>query len=430
MSTNFYSWLNNINNKSSLQSIYLSTELNKKVEFFTEVEGENKNIVVTPPEQVSTESTTSEEQTVDQEKSLKDEKQTVDQEKSLCRLAFDYYDLYDSSNPFVIKGNDINYSFKNNIASSDDLVKIGYNNSQTFNKYVENYNPNNIDETEKAINKLFENTPLKLGCCFRKSSSDNGKRSVVVRTPLNPYDSNVDSDLKKFDFKFKTLTIPENSCPANYYGDSIECNTLYEVYCKNIINEFDKKGLPLDDFKKYSPECACYAPKYEKEKIYPDNTPPACYKYGCENRNNIAAYVDPISRNNPCDITVCQNILSLQNVSAGGNINVDAKLQNSCGEYLPGNKSTNKVEDPDLVTDNVEKKNGTSSTGGTSGAGINDTNGTGGTSGSGINDKTGASGTNTGKIDPQSNMLLYILIPIICSFFLFLLFIFMSRKNK
>lgn len=297
-----------------------------------------------------------------------DSSSVQDESIKLCRSAFDYYDLYKSSNPYVIKGNDINYTFKNNIISSADLIKLGNENSQTFNKFIPNYNPNNIEQTKKAIDELFKNTPLKLGCCFRNSATDNTKKSVVVRTPLNPYDTDIDPDLLKFDFKFKTLDIPEGACPATYYGNSLDCNTLYDVYCRNMANEFNKNGFTLDDFKKYAPECACYAPKYDKEKIYPDNTPPACYKQGCENRNNIAAYVDPLSRNNPCDITVCQNILNLENVKAGGNVTVNAKLENTCGEYIPGNKSTDTIKDKGVssetekVDESIDSKTGTPST--------------------------------------------------------------------
>ena len=51
-----------------------------------------------------------------------------------------------------------------------------------------------------------------------------------------------------------------------------------------------------------------YLFKTELQKIYPDNTPPACYKTNCDKINNPTAYIDPISRENQCDITVCQNI--------------------------------------------------------------------------------------------------------------------------
>jgi hypothetical protein len=350
------------------------------------------------------------------------------QGKNYCRSAYDYYDLYDSSNPFVIKGNDIYYSLKNGLTNTSDLIKIGYNNSQIFNNYVPNYNPDNPNDTNTAINKLFENTPLKLGCCYRRSNNDNSEKSVVVRTPLNPYDTNAESDFKKFDFKFKTLSIPANSCPSNFYGDSLECNALYETYCKNVITHFNSKNLPLDDFKKYAPECACYAPKYKKEEIYPDNTPPACYKLGCENRNNIAAYVDPISRNNPCNQTICQNILSLENVTAGGDIKIDEKLENSCADYLPGNKSTNTKEVPDSAK--INNKDGTTSgttygttSGTTDGITSGTTSGTtGGTTGGTIDGTT--SGTN------QSFIIITIVVAIIIIILSIFSVIMFGRKKK
>lgn len=275
----------------------------------------------------------------------------------MCKLAFNNYDLYNSSNPFVVKGKDINYSFKNQITDSAELANIGADNYKTFGKLVTDYDPNNYQKTDEGINKLFINIPKKLGCCLRNSQNDNKARTVIVRTPLNPYDT-YDSMTKKFDFKFKTLDIPENSCPTDFYAGSNECNTLYEAYCKNIISEFNKNNFKVDDFKNYSPECACYAPKYEKELIYPDSTPPACYKQGCENILDPVAYIDPISKNNPCDITVCQNIFKAENIiTQGGDVNINATLQNSCGKYLEPPKveeNEKKISDPISDTTKTE----------------------------------------------------------------------------
>lgn len=271
------------------------------------------------------------------------------QGSQMCKLAFNNYDLYNSSNPFVVKGKDIDYSFKNQITDVAELVNIGNDNYKTFGKLVSDYDPNSYQKTDEGINKLFVSAPKKLGCCLRKNQDDNSARTVVVRTPLNPYEK-YDQMTKKFDFKFKTLNIPENSCPVDFYAGSNECNTLYEAYCKNIISEFNKKNFKLDDFKNYSPECACYAPKYEKELIYPNNTPPACYKLGCKNILDPIAYVDPISRNNQCDILVCQNIFKAENISAeNGNININATLQNSCGKYLEPPKDNKKTQDGSTI---------------------------------------------------------------------------------
>jgi hypothetical protein len=253
---------------------------------------------------------------------------------SLCKVAFDNYDLYPSSNPLVVKGNDINWNYKNNITDYDTLYKIGTSNYTALNNIIPNYNPNDIESTKKAFNTLLEQSPKKIGCCFRQKGDDS-KRTVLARTPLNPDDKTITPPFDQYDFKFKSLDIPAGTCPVTYFGGSTDCNAFFDVYCKNVINEFQKKNFKPEDFTKYAPECACYAPKTELQQIYPDNTPPACYKNGCDNIINPTCYIDPISRAQPCDITVCQNIFNAQVGNVGGNVIIDPKLENTCGASAP-----------------------------------------------------------------------------------------------
>lgn len=257
----------------------------------------------------------------------------------ICKNAYDNYNLYSSTNPFVVRANDINMNFKNNITNPVVLSDMGTQNYQVINNIINDYNPNDDTLTKKAFDEILTSAPLKTGCCFR-SIDDNKQRNVLVRIPLNP-NENIDPLLKKFDFKFKSLRIPENSCPNNYYGGSNECNTFFDVYCTNLVNEFNKLNLGLDDFTKFAPECACYAPKTNVQKIYPPTTPPACYKTNCDNVINPIAYIDPISRNNPCDLKICNNIFNANNIKAGGNVNISAKLESSCGDNLPKDTSNN-----------------------------------------------------------------------------------------
>lgn len=250
-----------------------------------------------------------------------------------CKNAYDNYNLYPSSNSFVVRGNDINMDFKNNINDSIVLSDMGTKNYQVLNNIIKDYNPHNDESTKSAFDDVLKNAPLKTGCCFR-TKNDEKERNVLVRIPLNP-NENVDPLLKKFDFKFKSLKIPENSCPINYYGGSNDCNTFFDVYCKNLLNEFTKLNLPIDNFTKFAPECSCYAPNSNVENIYPPTTPPACYKTNCDNIIDPIAYIDPISRNNSCDLTICNNIFNANNITAGGNVNISAKMESVCGNNLP-----------------------------------------------------------------------------------------------
>ena len=328
----------------------------------------------------------------------------------ICNKAYDNYNLYPSKNQFVVRGNDININFKNNITDPVVLSDIGTQNYQVINDIVKDYNPNDDSMTKTAFDEILKKAPIKTGCCFR-SKDDNKQRNVLVRIPLNP-NENVDPLLKKFDFKFKTLVIPENSCPINFYGGSNECNTFFDVYCTNLVNEFYKLNLPLENFNKFAPECACYAPKTDIQNVYPPTTPPACYKTNCDNVINPIAYIDPISRNNPCDLRVCNNIFNANNIQAGGNVNINAKLISSCGDNLPkpkdiSNNTTNKTETNDISNNPGTNNPGTNNPG-TNNPGTNNP----GTNNPGTNN-TGTNNTGTKLYSISDGIMLIIIIFII-----------------
>ncbi len=328
---------------------------------------------------------------------------------SLCKVAFDNYDLYPSTNPFVVKGNDINWNYQNNITDYDTLYKLGTSNYTALNNIIPDYNPNDIESTKTAFNILLQQSPKKIGCCFRQQG-DNSKRTVLARTPLNPDDKSVTPPFDQYDFKFKSIDIPGGTCPVSYYGGSTDCNAFFDVYCKNILNEFKKNNFNPNDFTKYAPECACYAPKTETQQIYPDNTPPACYKTGCDNIINPTAYIDPISRSTPCDITVCQNIFNAQVGNVSGNVTIDPKLENTCGKYSDSSGSsdssasttpssnastsgTSGSSGSTTTPSNASTSGSTGSTTPSSNASTSGTSGTTGTTGS-----SGSSGSNMGVV--------------------------------
>ena len=266
---------------------------------------------------------------------------------SMCKSAYENYNLYPSTNPFVVRGNDLNTNFKNIITDSATLSKIGTKNYGALNNLVNNYNPNNDIATSESFNILLQQAPLKAGCCLKKKD-DTSQKTSLVRTPLSPNDT-VDPLFKKFDFKFKSIPIPEESCPVDYYSGSPNCNAFYDVYSQNMITQLNKQGIEVDNFLKYAPECACYAPRTKVQEVYPDNTPPACYKTNCDVIGNPTAYVDPISRSTPCDITVCNNVFNATIGNVGGNVTINPKLENSCGKFSPSTANTN--------TENTNKAN-------------------------------------------------------------------------
>ncbi len=302
--------------------------------------------------------------TVENEKSQTQTNEPVIQtpnSNSLCKVAFDNYDLYPSTNPFVVRGNDINWNYTNNITDYATLNQLGKSNYTTLNTIIPNYNPNDIESTKSAFNTLLQKAPMKIGCCFR-GKGDESKRTVLVRTPLNPNDKTVVPPFDQYDFKFKSLDIPAGTCPVNYYGGSDDCNAFFDVYCKNILNEFQKNNYKPEDFVKYAPECACYAPRTQVQEVYPVNTPPACYKNDCNNIENPKAYIDPISRAQPCDLVVCNNIFNTKVGNVGGSVNINAKLANECGKFAPKNDTNATQTGNTGTTDTTNKDTSTPST--------------------------------------------------------------------
>jgi hypothetical protein len=206
-----------------------------------------------------------------------------------------------------------------------------------------NYDPTNIQQTQYAIDNILQETALKVGCCKRTSYDDNSPQTAVVRVPIHP------SVQSEYGFKYKEMNIPANQCPTYYYADSQLCNAFYDVYCQNIFNAFSETKLPPDQLLNYAPECACYIPNTEQQSYIPPGTPAACYKQGCSIANKDV-YLDTVSRNNPCDIKICQNIFSAQNVHSNSSVTIDPVLKNTCSEYL--NRSFLQQVIP-IITDDI-----------------------------------------------------------------------------
>jgi hypothetical protein len=247
----------------------------------------------------------------------------------LCQKAFDYYNLYPSTNPLVIKGRNINQAIPNTIDNNltlQNLASIYKNNL---------ININTPEGIKNGINTLMNDAPIKLACCGRTNNTNNTALPLNTRVPLSPNVASQNPLLKSFNFQNEIITIPPNSCPANLTPNSTDCNAFFGVYCENVINTFNKQNLPQKEFINYAPECACYVPKTPEQKYYPAGAPSICYKDGCT--QNSISYLDTTSQgpNAKCDMTICQNIVNTAGLTAGGNANITPTLQNQCGQYIP-----------------------------------------------------------------------------------------------
>ena len=259
----------------------------------------------------------------------------IESEPSLCNKAFEYYHLYNTDNPLVVKGRDIDYSMKNTITNYEELYDLANANPNSF------ASTNTASQMALSVNQLISQTPLKMACCLRKKG-DTGTQNIKVRVPLSPNVASENTMLKKMDFQNDTMQIPLNQCPVNMYNGSEECDTFYDVYCKNVANYYKQQGLDPNDFVNFAPECACYAPtKGTKNYAVPSGIPAKCYKEGCS-VDNESAYIDPSSRTGQCNLTVCSSLVNLSGLKAGGNVSVNPVVENNCG---PGAVETEQTED-------------------------------------------------------------------------------------
>jgi len=260
--------------------------------------------------------------------------QQINNSPNLCSKAFEYWNLYPSTNPLVIRGRNINQGLINNITDPNILGNL----ANTYSKSITDSNSTSGINT--GLNEILSETPLKLGCCSR-ISTNNTSQIANIKVPLSPTIAQENSLLKSFNFQKENIVIPAETCPANLYSTSQDCNSFYGVYCENVINQFNNSNLPQSEFLNYSPECACYLPKTKEQQYYPAGTPSICYKDGCV--QNSISYLDPSSQGQQCSMTVCQNIVNAAGLTSGGSSNISPTLQNNCGQYLPSenNSSTN-----------------------------------------------------------------------------------------
>jgi hypothetical protein len=274
----------------------------------------------------------------------------MESDPELCNNAFKYYNLYKTNNPLITKGNDIKYSNKNTIEDNIKLFNLASYNSSSF------PDSNSKESIQSELQNIISETPMKLGCCMR-IKDDNTQKLITVRVPISPQVASENAKLKLFNFERENLTIPADTCPVDLYNGSSKCDTFYDLYCENVSNYFKQEGLPNEDMFKYAPECACYAPIEETVNYaVPIGIPPKCYKEGCNN-DNKNAYIDPISRKEQCNLTVCSSLVNLSGVKAGGNISVNPVINNNCGSESTVSNTT--TETP---TSDDKKISNTSST--------------------------------------------------------------------
>ena len=155
--------------------------------------------------------------------------QEINNSSILCEKAFDYWNLYPSTNPLVIRGRNINQELTNNIVDPITLNNL----ANTYSKQIPD--SNSSTGINSGLNQILSETPLKLGCCSR-IPSNNSSQIANVKVPLSPTISQESPTLKSFNFQKENLVIPATTCPANLHVNSDDCNAFYGVYCLSLIH--------------------------------------------------------------------------------------------------------------------------------------------------------------------------------------------------
>ena len=326
---------------------------------------------------------------------------TYNSPNSLCPTVFSEYNLYPTTNPLTIKQNNINQAEPLIIKDATTLYNLSTDNINALSQ-ITGYDPNTAGGITVGLEGILNNYPVKVGCCSRLSPSENTPLNASVNVPLAP--STINPTLQKYNYQKKNLTIPAETCPANLYAGSTMCDAFYDVNCENQLANFKTLNLPVSEFSDYSPSCACYTPKLESQQQYSNNIPPKCYKDGCGTQTS---YIDPVSRTNQCNLTICSSIVNLNDVSAGQGVALNNQITNSCGNFLSeiyqnntlspttntgGTSTTNNTGGTSTTptTHNTGGTGSTPTTNNTSGTGSNPT--TNNTSGNGSNPTTGGTG--------------------------------------
>lgn len=285
---------------------------------------------------------------------------------------------------------------------------------------------------------VIKHTTIKRACCMKKQAETAGDMYVInVNIPV-PKDLNWDGDdaptkvgiKKKYGFITKKVNVPKSMCNSEMLGGDYQpgqdtCNDFYDIYCMNIKDFFMKENGGVwneAEWPDYKPDCACYGkmPDY----IDPEKgaVPPKCLLAGCDEGNDNG-YLDPLSRADECNNTICVQNVDFSKLDVGRDANINTKLQNTCGGQLAerqqqqmsgtepssNNTSSNNTSSGSTSTNNNTTSGGTNSgnntSGGTTTAGGNTSDGGtsgGSTSGGGTSDGSSNNTTTTSSSDSDS----------------------------
>ncbi|AYV76890.1 MAG: hypothetical protein Barrevirus3_10 [Barrevirus sp.] len=231
----------------------------------------------------------------------------------------------------------LNASMKNGLTDPNDMLAIK---NVLQGDYKLNIGTTQLnDEAKITLNKLLSETEKKRACCM-------GQKSIDVRIPLPNGIISDNSDTGLLMAKYGYYDQRVDNIPIDQPGfctfdnkdftkNSANCDDFYNLYCKNIVNEFTKanngKFDPAIFSTSYKSECSCFMPipKWVTE-AYQGEPMGQCVLPNCG--PNKAVYLDRASRTGPCNNTICYQNVKIDSATLAENASIATTLQNNCIE--------------------------------------------------------------------------------------------------
>lgn len=198
-----------------------------------------------------------------------------------------------------------------------------------------------LGASKKMLDTLMQDFNLRRGCCLQVPDPKHSENYIINTLEKNSTTTKLPSNALGNFYKalgYHDVTV---SFPASYCADkakdyvsstSINCQNFYTTYCENMMNIYKtaNKGVLDDNFALFRPECACFAPFPPSIEETGINISPSCLLPGCSKVSGV--FLDPQSAaGGACDLTLCQANIDFSNLSAGGNITLANKLEQTCG---------------------------------------------------------------------------------------------------
>ena len=306
-----------------------------------------------------------------------------------------------------------------------------------INKIIAATDASGNSKTEKinSINDILDKTTMKRACCMNK-------KTINVRIPI-PNGSSVDNLNQKFGYYEKTIEIPDGFCNQylpGYTNGSEVCNNFYNAYCSNIRDIYIKANnnkFSQSEFSLYKPECACYGLERKANENASYTISPKCYMIGCKaGESNV--YLDPTSRKEECNQTICNIVNNFSDIQAGGNVEFEMEFSQACGGRPNTGSGGKSGTGGTSGTGSNSGNGGSGSNGGSAGNGSGSNNGSGnGISGNGQSGSSGSSGPSGPQNPNDTNnsvfskyFMIFITIPILFMIIASVLLVTMKKGSK